>query len=375
MSSTLAAHTEVNESIAINRCEVGAFTIPTDSPESDGTLRWNSTTLVTVHVMAGGTEGFGYTYAPPAAAHLIRDSLLDVISKENAFAIEGCWQAMSRTLRNAGHSGIAMCAISAVDTALWDLKAKLLNLPLYQLWGAVRGRTPLYGSGGFTSYSDSQLREQLGGWAAVGFAKVKMKVGRNPDDDVRRVELARESIGDGVELFVDANGAYERKQALRFAQEFAARANVTWFEEPRPSDDLEGLRLLRDRSPAGMQIAAGEYGYTLPYFRRMLEAGAVDCLQADVTRCGGFTGLFKVAALCEANSIPLSTHCAPYLHMHAACCLVPLVHSEYFYDHARIVKLLFDGYEEPQSGSLRLNSSRPGHGMTLKKKDAQKYAV
>ncbi|HEY2761379.1 MAG TPA: enolase C-terminal domain-like protein, partial [Pirellulales bacterium] len=219
------------------------------------------------------------------------------------------------------------------------------------------------------------LEEQLGGWAAEGFTRVKMKVGRAPNEDLRRVMLARKSIGDSVELFVDANGAYERKQALQFAEEFAEQANVSWLEEPRPSDDLEGLRFLRDRAPAGMQIAAGEYGYTLPYFRRMLEVGAVDCLQADATRCGGFTSLFKIAALCEASALPLSTHCAPYLHLHAACCLAPLVHSEYFYDHARIARLLFDGYEEPRSGTLIPDLSRPGHGLALKKLDAQKYAV
>jgi L-alanine-DL-glutamate epimerase-like enolase superfamily enzyme len=375
MSATTIQSIDADTKIAIEHCEVAAYTIPTDAPESDGTLAWNSTTIVTVHVMAAGKEGFGYTYAPPATARFVRDSLFDVVSAENAFATEACWQAMVHAVRNAGQLGITMCAISAVDTALWDLKSKLLNLPLCQLWGMVRESAPIYGSGGFTSYNDKQLQKQLGNWAAKGFTRVKMKVGRDAPDDVRRVTIARKSIGDDVQLFVDANGGYERKQALRFAEEFAERANVCWFEEPRPSDDLEGLRLLRDWVPAGMQIAAGEYGYTLPYFRRMMEAGAIDCLQADATRCGGFTGLFKVASLCEANALPLSTHCAPYLHLHAACCLAPLVHAEYFHDHARIAELCFDGYDEPQSGSLVPNLSRPGHGLAFKKLDAQKYAV
>ena len=224
--------------------------------------------------------------------------------------VEGCWQAMISSIRNAGRPGIASCAISAINVALWDLKARLLGLPLVQLWGAVREEAPIYGSGGFTSYSDRQLEDQFADWRETGILRMKMKVGRDADADPHRVRVARNIIGENAELFVDANGGYDRKQALWFAEQFFADAGVVWFEEPRPSDDLDGLRLLRDRSPAGMDIAAGEYGYTPDYFRRMLAAGAVDCLQADATRCGGFTGFLKVAALCEAFHVPLSAHCA-----------------------------------------------------------------
>ncbi len=375
MATIDVTHSGPLEAVTIQHGATAMYKIPTDASESDGTLKWDSTTLVTVHISAGGEEGFGYTYAPAAAGKLIDELLLDVVADRDVFNIEGCWQAMVRAVRNAGQPGIASCAISAVDTALWDLKAKLLGLPLYKLWGAVRDQVPLYGSGGFTSYDDRRLQDQLGGWASDGFQRVKMKVGREPADDVRRVALARSAIGEDVELFVDANGAYERKEALDLAERFVEQSNVSWFEEPRPSDDLSGLRLLRDRAPAGMQIAAGEYGYTPTYFRRMLEAGAVDCLQADATRCGGFTGLFKVAALSEAFHIPLSAHCAPHLHLHAACCLAPLAHIEYFHDHVRIADMLFDGRQSPFAGSLSPDPSRPGHGLSLKTSDAKKFAI
>src|SRR5205085_10704766 len=130
--------------------------------------------------------------------------------------------------------------------------------------------------------------------------------------------------------FVDANGAYGRKQALAFAAAFAEQ-NVTWFEEPVSSDDLAGLRLVRDRAPAGMDMAAGEYGYDLYYFRRMLEAGAVDVLQADATRCAGITGFLQLAPLCQARGFALSAHCAPSLHVHPCCAVLPLRHLEYFH--------------------------------------------
>ena len=150
---------------------------------------------------------------------------------------------------------------------------------------------------------------------------------------------------------------------------------MSWFEEPRSSNDLEGLRLLRDRGPAGMDIAAGEYGDTLGYFRRMLEAGAVDCLQADATRCGGYTGFLKVAALCDAFHVPLSAHCAPQLHAHVACAVQALRHVEYFHDHVRIEKMLFDGVIEPKDGMLKPDRKRLGHGVTLKTADARRYRV
>ncbi len=360
--------------VAIERVDVSAYTIPTDYPETDGTFDWNSTTLVIVQASAGGLESLGYAYADPATARLIKDVLIEVVLGHDAMAVSDVWNAMVRAIREVGRSGIASTAISAVDLALWDLKARLLGLPLVSLLGSVREAVPVYGSGGFTSYSISQLQEQLGNWVASGIPRVKMKVGRDPAEDVDRVRSARQTIGAQAELFVDANGAYSRKQALAFAEAFA-QYGVTWFEEPVSSDDLEGLRILRDRGPSGMEIAAGEHGYDLFYFRRMLEAGAVDVLQADARRCGGITGLMRVAALCEADAVPLSSHTAPSLHVHPGCALAPIRHIEYFHDHVRIEQMLFDGALTPINGALHPDRSRPGLGLEFKRADAEPYAV
>ncbi len=358
----------------IDRIDVSAYKVPTDAPESDGTMAWDHTTLVVVEVAAGRTNGIGYSYADFSTMSLIRELLAKVVRGRDAMAVSGCWSAMVAAIRNLGRPGIASMAIAAVDTALWDLKARLLDLPLSTLLGAVRDTVPVYGSGGFTSYSIGQLREQLGGWAAAGIPRVKMKIGRHPADDVGRVRAAREAIGPKAELFVDANGAYSRKQALAQADQFA-ELGVSWFEEPVSSDDLEGLRLLRDRAPAGMDIAAGEYGYDLFYFRRMLEAGAVDVLQADASRCAGITGFLRVGALCESYGLPLSAHCAPSLHVHPACGLPGFRHLEYFHDHDRIEHMLFDGTLTPVDGALRPDLSRPGLGLDFKRQDAARFAV
>jgi L-alanine-DL-glutamate epimerase-like enolase superfamily enzyme len=358
----------------IDGLRVTAHRIPTDAPESDGTLAWDATTIVIVRAYGGGQQGLGYTYADRSAATLIESLLADHVRGRTSMAVPACWQAMVHAVRNQGRAGLASAAIAAVDTALWDLKARLLGLPLVALLGAARDEVAVYGSGGFTSYPIEQLQEQLAGWAAAGLRGVKMKVGREPECDVARVCAAREAVGPEVELMVDANGAYARKQALAMAEAFAGNG-VTWFEEPVSSDDVAGLRLLRDRAPPGMAIAAGEYGYDLPYFRRMLEAGAVDVLQADATRCAGVTGFMRAAALCEAHGVPLSAHTAPALHLHPCCAAPGVRHIEYFHDHVRIEELLFEGAPRPQAGVLHPDPSRLGMGLTLREEVAARYAT
>ncbi|HEY4187433.1 MAG TPA: enolase C-terminal domain-like protein [Polyangia bacterium] len=350
------------------------FVIPTDAPESDGTLEWDRTTLVVVEISAGAVRGLGYTYANSATAAVVRDSLEPLVVGQDVFAIPALAARMVQGVRNLGRAGIASMAISAVDAALWDTKARLLDLPLVTLLGQVRPSVPAYGSGGFTSYTPARLVEQLGDWAKEGLAFVKMKVGRDPGADPERVRAARQAIGATTQLFVDANGAYDRKQALAFAESFAEE-DVRWFEEPVSSDDLEGLRLLRDRAPAAMAIAAGEYGYEPFYYRRMLDADAVDVLQADASRCGGVTGFMAAHALCDARGLPLSAHCAPALHLHLGCALSRVRHLEYFHDHQRIEDMLFEGAASPVGGVLTPDLGRPGLGLELKRQDAARYAV
>jgi L-alanine-DL-glutamate epimerase-like enolase superfamily enzyme len=354
---------------------VSAFTVPTDKPESDGTAEWDSTTAVVVEAGAGGETGLGYTYTPAAAGKLVEEKLAGVVQGRDALAPTEAWEAMGVALRNAGRPGIGFCALSAVDLALWDLKARLLGLSLVDLLGPARGEAPVYGSGGFTSYSLERIRDQLGGWVEQGIPRVKMKVSREPERDAERLDAARQAIGDDVELYVDSNGALGRKQALAWADRFAREWGVTWYEEPVSSADFEGLRLLRDRGPAGLDIAAGEYAYVPADFRNLVENGCVDCLQADVTRCGGITGFLRAGALAAAFDLDLSAHCAPMASL-AACCAVPRFrHLEYFHDHVRLEPLLFDGVLEPEGDALRPDRSRPGNGLELKRADAERYAA
>lgn len=358
----------------VEALEVGVYRIPTDELESDGTFEWDATVMVTVEARADGLRGLGYTYSHAAAATLVRGMLGDVVCGSDPMCVTQTWEAMRKAVRNLGTRGIVSSAISAVDMALWDLKAQLLEVPLATLLGPMREAVPLYGSGGFTSLSNEELAGQLRGFVDAGMMRVKMKVGRDPLADPERVRIARDAIGPEVELFVDANGAYSRKQALRLAERFAEH-RVTWFEEPVSSDDLAGLRLLRDRAPAGMAIAAGEYGYDHFYFRRMLEAGAVDVLQADATRCKGFTGFMHAEVLAQTHSISLSAHTAPAIHAHLGASLAALIHLEYFHDHARVESMLIGGLPQQREGAYMIDWSRPGHGLFLRHEEAASYAV
>ena len=360
----------------VDSVDVSVYTIPTDGPEADGTLSWGSTTMVLAEVGAGATRGIGWTYGPSACATIITDTLAGIIRGRPALDVGGSFDAMVKAVRNAG-PGPAGYAISALDVALWDLKARILDLPLHRLLGAVHDSVPVYGSGGFTCYDQRLLRGQLTGWTGQQrIPRVKIKIGESWGTEVARdldrMRQARTIIGDAVELFVDANGGYGRKQAIRVMQA-ASDLDVRWFEEPVSSDDLDGLREVRDAVLP--DVTAGEYGHDLHYFRRMCAAGAVDCLQADISRCGGITEWLRVAAVAASHGLQISGHCGPHLHAHAAAATPNLRHLEWFHDHVRIESLFFDGTLDPTGGAIRPNPAAPGLGFTLRTADAEPYRV
>ena len=366
------------QAVPVGDVAVHAFDIPVDGPdgkEQDGTLTWESVTIILVEANAGGHTGIGYTYGDTATATLVGSKLATAVRGADAMAPPAAWRQMMVQLRNAGQPGIGAMAVSAVDIALWDLKAKLLGQPLFRILPAFRDHVPVYGSGGFTNYPLSVLTGQFARWAEQGIPRMKLKTSRNPREDPQRLTAVRKEVGDGVELFTDANGALSRKAALYWAHRFAQEWGVCWLEEPVSSQDAVGLRLLRDAGPPGLDIAAGEYGYLLPDFAALIDAGAVDCLQADVTRCGGITGLLQVGGLAGARQIDLSGHCAPAVSAHAFCAVPHLRHLEYFHTHVRNEHIAFDGNLSPRGGALRPDPGRPGLGLEVKWPDLEQYRV
>jgi L-alanine-DL-glutamate epimerase-like enolase superfamily enzyme len=351
------------------------YVLPTDAPEADGTLTWQKTTLVLVKVQAGGQEGTGWTYSSGAAAGFVAEILKPVAEGRPAFDIPAIATDLARALRNAGRPGAGATALSALDIALWDLKARLLGLPLADLLGRARGPVPVYGSGGFTSYDERQTREQLSGWVdGDQIPRVKIKIGESRGGDERRdlarVALAREVIGPDAELYVDANGGYTAAQAVRVARRMDDYG-VTWFEEPVSSRDPAGLAAVRGQVLP--DVAAGEYCWSLADAAALIDAGAVDCLQLDVTRIGGITDFVRGAALAAAHNLQVSAHCAPSLHAHVGAAVPNLRHVEYFHDHQRIERMLFDGVLSPLGGMLIPDPAAPGLGLALRGADAERY--
>jgi L-alanine-DL-glutamate epimerase-like enolase superfamily enzyme len=365
-------------SVPVDEIVTSVFVVPTEGPEADGTLAWDSTTVVVVEARACGSAGSGWTYSGKGAATVVTERLADVVTGSDAMAPPQIHETMVRAVRNLGRPGLAACAISAVDTALWDLKARLLGMSLSDLFGRCVDEVAIYGSGGFTTYEDSQTETQLRTWVEEwGIPRVKIKVGESwgteVQRDLHRVALTRKIVGDGVEVFIDANGGYRRKQAARIGRRVSEEHDVTWFEEPVSSDDLDGLRQVRDLCLP--DVAAGEYGYSPEYFAKMITAEAVDCLQVDVTRCGGYTDWLAIAHLAAAHGLDVSGHCAPNLHAHIAVAVPNTRHLEYFHDHHRIEHLIFDGALDPAGGTIRPRRDCLGHGMRIRTGQANKYRV
>ena len=360
------------DKIPITKCKAFALTIPTEATESDGTLEWNSTTLALVQICADGIWGLGYTYCQHGVVPLIENLLQAHVAGQNILELPRIWGNLTTAVRNNGRQGFSAMAISAIDNALWDLKAKILKISMTDLLGRCREQVEVYGSGGFTSQTLPELQQQMQSWKSQGIRYFKMKVGTHPDQDARRVHFVRECIGPDNTLMVDANEAYDSVLALKLAEEFA-KDQVSWFEQPVRATDLNAMHELRQRLPIGMRLTSGEYIYELAQVKNLLRMRSTDVIQLDVTRCQGVSGFLKAAAVCEAFDVSISSHCALALHVALGCALPGMLQLEYFYDHARIENLIFDGVPQVQNGFLKANSSALGFGLTLKADEIKRW--
>ena len=245
-------------------------------------------------------------------------------------------------------------------------------MPLTSLLPAAHDRVPVYGSGGFCSYSLDRLREQLGGWVEQGIPRVKMKLGREPRRDPARLDAARDAIGDAPSCTSTrtAPSAPRRRCAGRGAT--SSEWDVTLVRGARV---VGGLRTGCASCASTRRSTSPRVSTPTSPRTSATSIGCVDCLQADVTRCGGITGLLRVNGLASAHGLDVSAHCAPQLSAHAFCGVDRLRHLEYFHDHVRVEAMLFDGVLEPVDGVLVPDRSRPGHGLELKRADAQRWAA
>ena len=273
-----------------------------------------------VHIQTDeGISGLGIGQSSPGVREVIEKTFKELLIGKDPFNIEELWDLMFWKIRGYGRKGVAFCALSAIDIGLWDLKSKALGLPLFKLLGAFRESVPVYGSGGWTNFSESELLSEMTSYVEQGIPRVKMKVGKNfgqsEREDIERLAAVRKEVGDDVAIYVDANNGYFPKQAIYMAKEFED-FQVGWFEEPTLADDPRGLAKISNATT--IPIATGEHEYTKYGFRELMQAEGVDIVQPDVGRVGGVTEWMKVAHMAHGFNLPVAPHAVLLVHLHLA---------------------------------------------------------
>ena len=321
-----------------------------------------------------GIEGLGFGDGGRASQTLINDSLKPILIGQDPLCIEKLWDDMFWRLRGVGRKGLAFAAISAVDTALWDLKAKRFGVPLYQLLGPYTDSVPIYGSGGWTHFSIDELVAEQVGYAERGMKSVKLKVGKDfgtsEKEDIQRLAAVRDAVGDDVEILIDANNGYYAKQAIRMARAFEPY-RVGWFEEPVLADDIDGLAAVA--AAIDIPVATGEHEYTKFGFRELIARGGADIVQPDVGRVGGVTEWMKVAHLAHAYNLPVAPHAFQLVHLHVACATPNLRIVEYLGVNEDFDKLMYTDFPEPVAGMWSPYPDKPGLGLELNPEAVEKY--
>lgn len=266
-----------------------------------------------------GLEGFGVTYhevGGEAIKTLIDHDMAPKLIGRDPLENEVIWQEFFHYFRGVGRKGLMFCALSAVDIALWDLKGKILNLPIYKLLGGNKNKIPVYGSGGWTSYEDDQLVEEMQQIVSRGYQMIKFKVGveggTNLRRDILRVQKVREAVGPEIRILLDANNCWDAATAVTFANR-VKEYDIMFLEEPVFADDIPGLK--RFKQGTDMPLATGEHEYTKFGARDLILNEAADIVQMDGTRAGGFTEMLKIAAITQAWNLKFAPHAMENIHL------------------------------------------------------------
>jgi D-arabinonate dehydratase len=299
----------------------------------------------------GFLTGLGVAYGSemPIIKTIVDLALKPTIVGEDPTNIERLWQKMYSQTTRFGRKGAAIRAISGIDIALWDMLGKVANLPVYKLLGGYSDKVKLYASGGFYSNNKNDLAslsKEMESYVAQGFTAVKMKVGKNPSKDIERVKVVRQTIGENIDLLVDANEAWDYNTALKFIRGIE-KFNIYWIEEPVAPDDIEGYINLTAKSP--IPIAAGENEYTKYGFKDLINNKAVNVVQPDVTRVGGISEWLKVATYAKAYNMPCVTHAVQEIHLSLVAAVSNAPMMEYFTKDHYLQTFISELFIEPAS--------------------------
>ena len=330
-----------------------------------------------VHIITdSGLEGLSPSGGGRAGQTLIEGTFKELLVGQDPLNIEKIWDDLFWCVRGVGRKGLAFCALSAVDVALWDLKAKHFNVPLYQLLGPYTDSVPVYGSGGWTNFNTEELVAEQTGYVERGFKAVKMKVGKDfgmsEREDIQRLAAVREAVGDDIEIYIDANNGYYAKQAIYMGKAFE-EYRVGWFEEPVLADDIDGLAAIA--KAIDIPVATGEHEYTKFGFKELIARGGADIVQPDVGRVGGITEWMKVAHLAHAFNLPVAPHAYQLIHLHLACATPNLKVVEYLGIAEESDKTVYKEWSPPKDGMWSPDPNKLGLGLELDPEAVEKYAA
>ena len=349
------------------------LSLPLSSNLADSThvldrIEWILVDVVTDEGHTGHAHMLTFDYGPELLKGIVDTELKDLVVGQNPLLIEKIRGDCLKQVEYIGHSGVAAWGVAAIDIALWDILGKHLNSPVAFLLGACRDSVPIYGSGGWLSYSMDQLLEEVTSYARRGFKGVKMKVGSgNMKQDVERVKAVRKAIGDDLIMMVDANQGWNTHEARQFYRQ-VQDCNIFWFEEPIPKDDWDGYANLANA--LDIPLATGEREYSLSNFREMLTRRAASVIQPDALRIGGITQWMKLARLCEAFGVRVASHFYKEIDVHCLAACPNALFLEYFpWLDALLVHPL-----EISAGVAKV-PARPGLGIEIKPEAIQEFRV
>jgi D-arabinonate dehydratase len=311
-----------------------------------------------------GIHGVGLGYINFDAATTIQafKATESVVVGKNPLENEAIFNDLFWKFRGA-RKGFAFNVISALDIALWDIKGKVAGMPVYQLLGGRERKIPIYASGGWTSYTTRELVDEAVTAVKAGYKNIKMKVGydcgHSPKEDIKRVAIVREAVGDNIGIMIDANNVWNAGTAARFIQE-VEQYDLIWFEEPTIADDYEGLAYVR--SKCNVPVATGEHEFTRYGARDLVSTHAMDIFQPDICRCGGFTELLKMNAVAQAWNLQLAPHCVDLVHAHFLSAASNGMMLERLVVEDFLLSKIFPNSKPPKDGFLEI-SDLPGLGL------------
>jgi L-alanine-DL-glutamate epimerase and related enzymes of enolase superfamily len=350
--------------------EVHLVETPVKGNFADSTRKVETIGFVVVLVKTDtGRTGLGITYhevGGEAIRECINVDIAPRILGRSPMETEALYDESFAYMRGIGRKGLAFCAYSAIDIALWDLKGQMHDLPLFRLLGGKRNVVPVYASGGWTSYSIDELVEEAKRMVSEGYTKMKLKIGvdggKNINEDVRRIRAVREAVGPEVDIMLDANNAWTAATAIRFADK-VRELDIFLLEEPVFADDIPGLA--RFKRGSNIPVGTGEHEYTRFGVRDLILGNAVDIVQADVARCGGYTESLKIIALIQAWNLQYAPHGMEHMHMHLVAAHSCGLMLERLYMFEQVVGDVFDNPPAPKNGMLTLPET-PGLGLKVK---------